>query len=127
MGDFGPEPGGKRCPVALADDTEPQPDFTVLRRRAVAYKDREAWAEDAVLVIEVAESSLADDRSTKPRLYARRASRSTGSWTAPRRRSRCTADPTRDGYRDVRLVTGAAMPALMAFPEMELGTTEIFA
>src|SRR5688572_23629046 len=42
MGDFGPEPGGKRCPVALADDTEPQPDFTVLRRRAVAYKDRGA-------------------------------------------------------------------------------------
>src|SRR5688572_15555154 len=32
-------------------------------------------------------------------------------------------DPTRDGYRDVRLVMGAAMLALMAFPEMELGTT----
>ena len=36
-------------PLALADDTEPQPDLTVLRRRAVPYKEREAWAEDALL------------------------------------------------------------------------------
>ena len=45
--------------IALADDTEPQPDFTVLRRGTVSYKERDAWAEDALLVIEVAESSLA--------------------------------------------------------------------
>jgi len=57
-------------PVALADDTEPQPDLTVLRRRPVPYKEREAWAEDAVLVIEVAESSRAYDRSTKRWLYS---------------------------------------------------------
>ena len=34
------------------------------------YKEREAHAEDALLLIEVAESSLAYDRSTKLRLYA---------------------------------------------------------
>src|SRR5262245_4728910 len=56
-------------PVALADDTEPQPDLAVLRRRRVPYKDREAWAEDALLLIEVADSSLAYDRTTKLRLY----------------------------------------------------------
>jgi Uma2 family endonuclease len=56
--------------IALADDTEPQPDFAVLRRGTVSYKERDAWAEDALLVIEVAESSLAYDRSTKQRLYA---------------------------------------------------------
>ena len=42
-------------PIALADDTEPEPDLTVLRHRDVPYKEREAWAEDALLVIEVAE------------------------------------------------------------------------
>jgi len=36
----------------------------------VPYKEREAYAEDALLLIEVAESSLAYDRSTKLRLYA---------------------------------------------------------
>ena len=57
-------------PIALADDTEPEPDLAVIRRRPVSYKDREAYAEDAVLIIEVAESSLAYDRRTKLRLYA---------------------------------------------------------
>jgi Uma2 family endonuclease len=56
--------------IALAGDTEPQPDLAVLRRGAVSYKDRDAWAEDASAVIEVADSSLAYDRSTKMRLYA---------------------------------------------------------
>ena len=43
----------------------------VLRRpRPVPYKEREADAEDVLLLIAVADSSLAYDRSTKLRLYA---------------------------------------------------------
>jgi len=57
-------------PIALGDDTEPVPDIAIIRRRPVPYKEREAYAEDALLLIEVAESSLAYDRSTKLRLYA---------------------------------------------------------
>jgi Uma2 family endonuclease len=114
-------------PVALADDTEPQPDFTVLRRRAVAYKDREAWAEDAVLVIEAADSSLAYDRSTKRRLYAEAGIPE--YWVV-----NCAAEtievhrgPIPDGYREVRLVTGVTTLSPQAFPDVALSTTEIFA
>jgi Uma2 family endonuclease len=57
-------------PIVLSEDTEPQPDLAVLRRRRVPYKEREAWAEDVLLLIEVADSSLAYDRTTKLRLYA---------------------------------------------------------
>jgi len=57
-------------PIVLAADTEPEPDVAIIRRRPVPYKEREAHAEDALLLIEVAESSLAYDRSTKLRLYA---------------------------------------------------------
>jgi Putative restriction endonuclease len=46
-------------PIVFSEDTEPQPDIAVLRRRPVPYKEREAWAEDALLIIEVADSSLA--------------------------------------------------------------------
>ena len=43
----------------------------VLRRsRPVPYKEREAHAEDVLLLIEVADRSLAYNRSTKLRLYA---------------------------------------------------------
>ena len=56
-----------RMPIVLPDDTEPEPDVQILRRRSVPYKDREAFAEDALLLIEVAESSLVYERSTKVR------------------------------------------------------------
>jgi len=114
-------------PVALADDTEPQPDLTVLRRRAVPYKEREAWAEDALLVIEVAETSLAYDRSTKLRLYAE--ARIPEYWVVD-----CAAEtvevhrgPGPDGDREVNLVVGVATLRPQAFGDVELSTIDIFA
>jgi Uma2 family endonuclease len=80
-------------PVALADDTEPQPDLVILRRRPVPYKEREPYGEDTLLVIEVADTSLAYDRTTKLRLYAEAGIPNTGSSTAPRRPSRSAATP----------------------------------
>src|SRR5215510_1893803 len=46
-------------PLVLGDYSEPQPDLKVLRRRTLSYKDREADDEDVLLLIEVADSSLA--------------------------------------------------------------------
>ena len=114
-------------PVALADDTEPQPDVTVLRRRAVPYKEREAWADDAVLVIEVAESSLAYDRSTKQRLYAEAGIPEYWVVDGAAETVQVHRGPGPDGYRDVHLVAGASTLSLQAFPDVVLNTTEIFA
>jgi Uma2 family endonuclease len=110
-----------------ADDTEPQPDLALLRRGAVPYRDRDAWAEDALLVIEVAESSLAYDRSTKMRLYAEAGIPE--YWVVD-----CTAEtvevhrgPGPEGYRGVSLVAGVATLRPQAFPDVELTMTDIFA
>ena len=114
-------------PVALADDTEPQPDLTVLRRRAVPYKEREAWADDALLVIEVAETSLAYDRSTKLRIYAEAGIPEYWIVDCVAETVEVHRDPGPEGYREVNLVTGFATVRPQAFPEVGLGTTEIFA
>jgi hypothetical protein len=113
--------------IALAEDTEPQPDLAVLRRGAVSYKERDAWAEDALLVIEVADSSLAYDRSTKLRLYAEAGIPE--YWVVD-----CAAEtvevhrgPGPDSYREVTLVAGVATLRPQAFPDVELRTTDIFA
>ena len=113
--------------IALSDDTEPQPDLAVLRRGAVSYKERDAWAEDALLLIEVADSSLAYDRSTKLRLYAEAGIPE--YWVVD-----CAAEtvevhrgPAPDGYREVRLVAGVGTLAPQAFPDVELRTIDIFA
>ena len=113
--------------IALAEDTEPEPDLAVLRRGAVPYKERDAWAEDALLVVEVADSALAYDRSTKLRLYAEAGIPE--YWVVD-----CAAEtvevyrsPGPEVYRDVSRLAGTAKVTLHAFPDVELTTTEIFA
>ena len=55
-----------QLPLALTHHTEPEPDVAVYRlREDVPYKEREPFGEDALLVIEVAETSLRFDRTTK--------------------------------------------------------------
>ena len=57
-------------PVRLDDFSEPQPDFAVLQPRADYYKSGTPKAEDVLLIIEVADSSLNFDRRVKTALYA---------------------------------------------------------
>jgi Uma2 family endonuclease len=57
------------APVALADDSEPEPDVAVVPGRHRDY--RAAHPTRPALVVEVAESSLAFDRGPKASLYAR--------------------------------------------------------
>ena len=104
--------------VALSDDPDPQPGLTVLRRAGVSYKERDASAGDAVLVIEVADSSLAYDRSTKMRLYAEDGIPEYWEVNCAAETVEVHRQPGPDGYRDVRLVAGVATVALQAFPDV---------
>ena len=58
-----------QLPVALDDESEPEPDVAVVRGSARDYRD--AHPSRPVLVVEVAISSVALDREHKASLYAR--------------------------------------------------------
>lgn len=60
-----------RCeqPITLAD-SEPEPDLAVVRHQVRDYAKRHPVAADAALVVEVADTTLERDRSTKKRIYA---------------------------------------------------------
>lgn len=60
-----------QSPLALGDASEPEPDIVLLRPRADYYKAAHPTAADALLVIEVADTSLRFDRQIKLPLYAR--------------------------------------------------------
>jgi len=114
-------------PVALSDDSEPQPDLAIDRLRDVPYKEREAYADDALLLIEVADTSLRYDRSTKLSLYAE-----TGIpeyWVVDGNDESIGVyrGPHADGDRDVSRVTGTGTVSLHAFPDVVLSLAEIFA
>jgi Uma2 family endonuclease len=57
-------------PVRLAD-SEPEPDLVVVPRPIGRYAQEHPRPADIALVIEVADSSLAEDRDEKQRVYAR--------------------------------------------------------
>ena len=57
-------------PVILDDETEPQPDVAVVGFKANAYADSHPHAEDVLLLIEVADTSLEEDRLIKLPRYA---------------------------------------------------------
>jgi Uma2 family endonuclease len=58
-----------QMPIALDDTSEPEPDLSVVRGQTTDYRDAHPSA--PVLVVEVADASLARDRRHKGGLYAR--------------------------------------------------------
>jgi Uma2 family endonuclease len=114
-------------PVVLADDSEPEPDLAVIRHRTEPYKERLAFKEDALLLIEVAESSLAYDRSTKLGLYAEAGIPEYWVVDCIGQSVDIYRTPDAGRYRDVSRVEGAASISLQAFPDVVLTLAEIFA
>jgi Uma2 family endonuclease len=113
-------------PVVLSDDTEPEPDVTVLRNRS--YKDAEPDVADVLLLIEVAETSLRYDRVTKRPLYAEAGVPEYWIVDCGAESIELHRTPAAGGYRDVTRVTGAAESvSLLAFPDVSLTLAEIFA
>lgn len=56
--------------ILLPNTSRPQPDITLLRWRDDFYLTRRPTPEDVILLIEVSDSTLADDRAEKVPLYA---------------------------------------------------------
>ncbi len=57
-------------PVRLLQDSEPEPDIALLKGHRSHYKQYRPRAEDILLLVEVADSTLDSDRNVKVPLYA---------------------------------------------------------
>jgi Uma2 family endonuclease len=60
----------KEDPVT-AVDSEPEPDLSIVRGEIRDYLDRKPGPRDVALVVEVADSSLAENRTLKKQIYSR--------------------------------------------------------
>ncbi len=93
-----------QCPLAVGDDSEPEPDLAVVTGREVDYLA--AHPTTALLVVEVSDVSLLRDRTVKQRLYARHGIPEYWVIALPDARLEVHRDPVETGYRTV-LVRGA--------------------
>jgi len=60
-----------QCAITLTDDSEPEPDFALVRGDEDTFTDHHPGPTEIGLLVEVSDSSLKVDRHDKGRIYAR--------------------------------------------------------
>jgi len=112
-------------PVVLAERWEPQPDLAVLRRPAGLTGDRLPHAQDVLLLIEVADTSMERDRHVKIPLYA--AAGIAEAWIVdlPEDRIEVHRGPGPNGYHDVRLATRGETITPINLPRVDINVDEV--
>ena len=112
-------------PVQLPPRSEPQPDLLVLRPRADRYREALPGPQDVLLLIEVADTSLARDRGIKLGLYAGVGIPEVWIVDLQRRRVLVHRRPVGDMYAEAVVVDqGTLAPA--AFPDASVTVDEVF-
>jgi len=91
-------------PLRLDEASEPEPDIALLRPRADGYMSAHPGPEDVLVVIEVADTSLAYDLGVKVPLYARHGIPEAWVIDAATRQTRVFREPSAEGYRRELLV-----------------------
>lgn len=112
-------------PLALGEYDEPEPDVAVVRPRADRYATGHPGAADVLLLVEVAESSLAYDQSTKAAVYAAAGIREVWVVNLPDRVLEVYRDPSPAGYQDRQIHGRAARVAPLAFPELTIAVADV--
>ena len=114
-------------PTRLSDNSEPQPDVMLLRWRDDFYSGGHPEPADVLLLIEVADTSIDYDRSSKLPAYARAGIPEV--WIATRQDSRIEAytEPIEGGYSNVRYFGTGESIAPQAFPEVVLEVDNLIA
>lgn len=89
-------------PIRLLPRSEPQPDVSVCRPRGDDYASAHPTAEDLLLVIEVADATLAFDRGVKIPIYAEQGTVEVWLVDLKAEVVHVHTDPVGRGYRTVR-------------------------
>jgi Uma2 family endonuclease len=117
-------------PIALDDESEPEPDLAVVPGRPRDYTT--AHPARPALLIEVAETSLAFDRHYKGSLYARAGVADYWIVDLVHRHVEVHRDPSPDAasefgwrYRDVQTLSPGATVAPLARPEVSVAVADL--
>ena len=113
-------------PLRLSAESEPQPDIALLRASRDDYEHRLPGPSDVLLVIEVAESSLAYDQEVKSALYA--AAGIPEFWLVDilHQVLEVYTEPETHGYNLRRLCRHAHRLAPTTLPECMISLAELF-
>lgn len=112
-------------PVRIAEDSEPQPDLLLLRRRADFYASGHPGPQDVLLLVEVSATSAEYDREVKLPLYARYGIAEVWLLGLDTTVIEFYRDPTAQGYQEVSQAERDQSISPLAFPQLELAVEDI--
>ena len=117
-------PGGS---IRLGDYSVAQPDLMLLKPRADFYAGQIPTPPDVLLLVEVSESSLAFDQSTKRALYARHGVEEYWVVDIPDKRVHVYRRPAGDGYPEAVECTLSDIVSPRALPAVQVTAGTLFA
>lgn len=106
--------------IRLSQYTEPQPDIALLKYRDDFYEKNIPTATDIVLLIEVAQSTLAYDRDIKAPLYARAGVPEYWLFDLEQRRIVFHREPVGGEYRHVHATSAQGIVSIQALPQISI-------
>ncbi len=112
-------------PVRMSDDSEPQPDLALLRRRSDFYAGSHPGPTDVLLLVEVAGTSAEEDRSVKLPLYARAGICEVWLVDLTDQCVEILRRPTADGYQDIRRLGRGDHANLLSFPDIRISIAAV--
>lgn len=112
-------------PVELSQYSEPEPDITLLKRRADYYAESHPSPSDVLAVVEVADNSLQKDRSLKLPAYARAEIPEVWLIDLQNDRIEIHSQPGSGIYQEVRIILRGQPVVSKAIPQLQLTADDI--
>lgn len=113
-------------PVFLDLYSEPQPDIALLRPRADFYRISHPTPADVLLIVEVADTSLAYDTQIKLPLYARHGIPEVWLVDLANRQLIVHRSPAPDGFQDVQPLADLSAVTLLLLPDVTVNLSGLF-
>ncbi|MCL1470319.1 Uma2 family endonuclease [Argonema antarcticum] len=118
-------------PIVLPSNSEPEPDFAILRIRHDNYRDALPNSSDVLFVIEIADSTLKKDKEVKTSLYAEAGISDYWIFNLVDNHLEAYSEPYQNllgrfGYALKRIILPNQTVALPGFPDLLLDLSKVF-
>ena len=113
-------------PVRLSNRSEPEPDFAILRPRADFYRKQLPTAADALLIVEVSNTSERYDREIKLPLYAAHSVPEVWVISIEQQSLTVYRTPTGDRYQHEQTTDAPGRVTLFALPDVSVDLRTLF-
>jgi Uma2 family endonuclease len=114
------------APARLDNYSEPVPDLAVVAPREDFYTARHPIPSDALLLVEVSETTLRYDQQIKAALYARHSIPEYWIVDLKRKQLHVSQHPTATGYRKTFTIDQPASVQLLSLPDIAIDISSLF-